>query len=165
MDPLAQSATEASSPFLVEATWRCGFAATIRVTSFGGPRCETPASRRWHAIYSTQVLENGWQPYDQPNVVAYMPMRYAALESIPIDATHTLLRERVAQAPTGPILPARHNGCHIYRCDSRSLPHILGEIVYGFGLRGRSLLRCVRELRRGAEAVDVRACVLDLVVA
>lgn len=35
---------------------------------------------RYVAFYSNQLLENGWEPYDQPHPAAYMPLSFAHFE-------------------------------------------------------------------------------------
>ena len=45
--------------------WRCSFTA--------------PARCLWVGWYSSQVLANGWEPFDQPHPAAYVPLGYRHL--------------------------------------------------------------------------------------
>src|SRR6188768_3145865 len=46
------------------------------------------------AFYGNEVLANGWQPYDQPNPAAYIPLGYEALDRYDTDCGAILVEHR-----------------------------------------------------------------------
>ncbi|HYK02390.1 MAG TPA: hypothetical protein VE974_11595 [Thermoanaerobaculia bacterium] len=46
------------------------------------------------AFYGSEVLANGWQPYDQPNPAAYIPLGYEALDRYDTDCGAILVEHR-----------------------------------------------------------------------
>jgi len=63
---------------------------TERACHLAAPR----ASVLWFARYTASVVANGWEPYDQPNPVTYMPHGYSAFEQVPIEGGDALLIQR-----------------------------------------------------------------------
>jgi len=46
------------------------------------------------AYYTPKVLENGWQPYDQPSAAAYLPLDYSELDRFETSAGAMLIERK-----------------------------------------------------------------------
>jgi hypothetical protein len=76
---------------LIVATSRHGIAVSFRIIRHGGATVTVyPGNRsnyefvgqalsQWFGWYSSRILANGWEPYDQPDPAAYLPLRFDAL--------------------------------------------------------------------------------------
>lgn len=99
------------------------------------------AVRLYLAYYSPAVIENGWQPYDQPSPSAYMPLGYA--ESV---------RERVRDG--GEILVQRMPDCigdSPVRGRARASASVRSEVEAAFRRAGAPLgaaVSAMKALRR-----------------
>ena len=63
----------------------------------------------WCAYYGSPVVENGWEPFDQPTPSSYMPCRYKAFEVMRLDGGGALLVERHPR-PSRAVLRRAHPG-------------------------------------------------------
>jgi len=54
------------------------------------------AATFWCAFYTSPILRNRWEPYDQPNPAAYMPFPYIEFDKIPLGETGAFLVQREA---------------------------------------------------------------------
>lgn len=57
------------------------------VSSLASPRAarveiEVDGVRLWIAFHSNEIIANGWQPYDQPEAAAYVPLGRERLHQI-----------------------------------------------------------------------------------
>jgi hypothetical protein len=105
------AAVEPVAPgYLVEATVAPGFAGVFRISKHDGAS-QRPlpnggqelvvgsAQARWYGVYSRHVFADAWEPMDQPNPAAYLPLRFSELDRKPISAHFTLLIQH-AKRPT-----------------------------------------------------------------
>ena len=104
------AAVEPVSPgYLVEASIAPGFAGVFRISKHDGathrflPTGEqeltvAAAQTRWYGVYSRRVFADAWEPMDQPNPAAYLPLRFAELDRKPIGERFTLLIQHAVRS-------------------------------------------------------------------
>lgn len=88
-------------------------ALTVRITHHDGGKLidgtdttqlHCPTSRSlWFAVYSSAVLNNGWQPFDQPSPAAYVPLPFSAMtrDILGPDSEFVLLGQKQPTAESG----------------------------------------------------------------
>jgi|SRR5580704_6337507 hypothetical protein len=114
-------------------------AASLTLQSLAAPRhsmvCrltssadETAAPRGfWCAYYGSQILANGWEPFDQPTPASYMPCRYGAFEVRRLDGGAALLIERHPR-PSRAVLRRSHPGLIGTFSEALSVPQAVAAI-------------------------------------
>jgi hypothetical protein len=131
---VATAAVEPVLPgYLVEATVASGFAGVFRISKHDGASQRSlgtgeqelivaAAQARWYGVYSRQVFADAWEPMDQPDPAAYLPLRFSELDRKVISERFTLLVQRAVR-PTA---------------IRRTLPSNGGEVV-SFAANAREL--------------------------
>jgi hypothetical protein len=88
-------------------------ALTVRVTHHDGGKLidgvdttqlHCPTSRSlWFAVYGAAILNNGWQPFDQPNPAAYVPLPFSAMtrDALGLGSEFVLLGQKQPTAESG----------------------------------------------------------------
>jgi len=137
----AIAAVEPVSPgYLIEASVASGFAGVFRISKHAGAtRCllltgkrelhVAAARTRWYGVYSRRVFADAWEPMDQPNPAAYLPLRFAELDRKPIGERFTLLIQHAVRS----------------MAIRRTLPHDDGETV-GFVADAKELRDACRRV-------------------
>jgi hypothetical protein len=85
----------------------------------------------WLGWYSSRILANGWQPYDQPDPAAYMPLRYEALVRHEEPGVGVLLRQAT---PDRPRSVTGHERAVLVSCSESSLPDVLRALLSQAGI-------------------------------
>jgi hypothetical protein len=148
------AAVEPVSPgYLVEASIASGFAGVFRISKHDGashrllPTGEqelhvAAARTRWFGVYSGRVFADDWEPMDQPNPAAYLPLRFAELDRKRISERFTLLIQHAVRSMT----------------IRRTLPRDAGETV-GFVANAKELRDACRgvllAIDLGRDEVDI----------
>lgn len=90
----------------IEAVFEAGFCAAGRIVVHRGMRIDktvggtiaraSDAEAFYFAFYPEPILSNGRQPHDQPMLSAYLPLKYSALQRIPLEGYGALLLQHDA---------------------------------------------------------------------
>lgn len=87
---------------LLQTAARSGISGVARVTVHEGLSLQPAGAQTvlvsipkaqtfWCAYYGAGVLQNRWQPFDQPTVAAYMPLPFNELDTVPVGDAGALL--------------------------------------------------------------------------
>ena len=97
-------------------------------TTFSFPR---GSKALWLGWYSTRILANGWEPYDQPNPVAYMPLGFSRMSKFELARSGLLLRERCVGSVEKLVADGRH---FVVGCTAVTLERELRRLLVHAGV-------------------------------
>src|ERR1700722_13967494 len=90
----------------------------------------------WCAYYSARVMDNGWEPFDQPTPSSYMPCPYRAFEVMRLGGGGALLVERTPR-PSRAVLRRSHPGListFMESLDIADVASLIGTLLVPFDL-------------------------------
>lgn len=98
------SARRPARCFMLLGSIEAGLAGVFRLVEHSGAEIAEQGSRcritfdgtatlTWFAWYSARIVNNGWEPYDQPHPSAYAPLSYLSFNRYPISNGGVLLRQ------------------------------------------------------------------------
>jgi hypothetical protein len=99
------------------------------------------ASSQWLGWYSSRILANGWQPYDQPHPAAYIPLGYDHLAKQQLPAHGVLLRQSALDPAK---MLTTHDGSLLFSCSEAELPGKLAVLLEHVGVPAQDVDLAVR---------------------
>jgi hypothetical protein len=109
----------------------------------------------WCAYYGAHVLENGWEPFDQPGPAAYMPCRLAEFEVKPAGPGGALLVQREARVSRATLRRA-HPGLvatSLAGISPADVAHAVRSMLAAFELDADDLDELVEKVRLRSEVL------------
>jgi hypothetical protein len=106
-----------------------------------------PATAQWFGWYSSSVLANGWQPYDQPHPAAYIPLAFETVGKLELSGGGALVRQIVPEATSKVWAQSRST---VLSCSEEELPDVLREQLMAVGFEHDDADEAVRFLLSGA---------------
>lgn len=119
-----------------------------------------PASACWMGWYSTRILANGWEPYDQPHPAAYASVGFRKLRTLDL-AEHGRLFRQMYSEPVHKLLVAE--ATRLVTCSRDSIREEIATVLRVLGLPEPRAAAALEFLLPSTESLDHLHDVLGLV--
>jgi hypothetical protein len=115
-------------PLALHALAQPGHSMVCRVTK-GPVHPAASAHGFWCAYYSAPVVENRWEPFDQPTPSSYMPCRYSDFDTVRLAGGGALLLECTPR-PSRAVVRRSHPGMISTARDGLSVAEVISLLEF-----------------------------------